>query len=310
MKRRLLIIVLALILAAVGTGGVVAYVKNANARAIAGMKAVSVLVAQKTIPSGTTAQTALRTGLLADEKLPASAVPANALGSLTPDLFSLKFTAAVRPGQLLLRPMLGTIATSTLTSGMAIPPGEMAVTVSFCLSEVVAGAVHAGSEVAVFDTVGSGLVSGQPGCTGPHAQVTGTNKTRMVLPRMMVLSVGASSATGTAGSTSTTSTSALSPSTPAGQAAVTMVTLAANQAQAEQLIQLTETGVPYLALLSPSSRTSADIGSLLTARPKSAPVPVLTFPVVTPSPAPSIPAPSASSPAPKPSPAPTKKRRK
>src|SRR2546423_15596175 len=125
MKRRLLIIVLALILAAVGTGGVLAYAKNANTRAIAGMKPVSVLVAQQAIPAGTTAQAALRTGLLADETLPASSVPANALGSLTPDLFPLKFTAMVQPGPLLLRPMLATPAASaSLTSGTPSPPGH------------------------------------------------------------------------------------------------------------------------------------------------------------------------------------------
>src|SRR5947209_2121679 len=125
MKRRVLIIVLAVALAAAGTGGVLAYVKNADARAIAGMKAVSVLVAQKAIPPGTTAQ----------------------------------------------------------------------------------GALHAGSQIAVFDTVGSGTISGQPGCTGPHAQVAGTNRTRMVLPKVLVLSVGAATAAGTAGSAAITSTS-------------------------------------------------------------------------------------------------------
>jgi hypothetical protein len=33
--------------------------------------------------------------------------------------------------------------------------------------------------------------------------------------------------------------------------------------QAERLIQITETGLPYLALLNSSSRTSADAGRLL-----------------------------------------------
>ena len=53
MKRRLLISALALVLAAFGTGVVFAYVKSADNRAIAGLKAVSVLVASRQIPSGT-----------------------------------------------------------------------------------------------------------------------------------------------------------------------------------------------------------------------------------------------------------------
>ena len=52
-------------------------------------------------------------------------------------LSSLVLSADLEPGQVLLRPMLVT-ATQT-TSGLAIPPGMMALTLSFCLPEVVAG---------------------------------------------------------------------------------------------------------------------------------------------------------------------------
>ena len=81
----------------------------------------------------------------------------------------------------------------------------------------------------------------------------------------------------------------------------TLVTLAVSQANAERLIQLSEAGMPYLALLSPTSRTIADVGNLLNVRPKPTPKPktVLKLPKVTPRP----PVPS-----PLPSPTPTKKR--
>src|SRR5215470_15068560 len=134
MKRRLLIAVLALLLAAVGTGGVLTYIKQADARAIAGVRAVSVLVAQKQVPSGTTAAAALRNGLIASERLPASSVPANALSSVPAALSSLVLSAALPPGQVLLRPML--ITPVHTTSGLAIPPGMMALTLDFCLPEV------------------------------------------------------------------------------------------------------------------------------------------------------------------------------
>lgn len=312
MKRRLLIIVLALILAGVGTSGVVSYVKKAKDNALAGMKPVSVLVAQKAIPSGTTAGTAVRQGLLASEKLPASAVPANALASVPSSLYSLTFGAAVPAGQLLLRPML--VQATQLTSGLAIPPGMMALTIDFCLSEAVAGAVQAGSEVAVFDTAGTGGTSSQlsaePGCVGSHQQAPGTAKTRAVLTKVLVLSVGVSSG-GTASTPATTALSGSSSSS-ASQSG-TLVTLAVTQSQAEQLIQLTDAGLPYLALLSPTSRTTADAGNMLYARhggsPSTAPTPILTFPVVTPSAVPSQPAPS-TAPSPAPSPAPSKKKHK
>jgi pilus assembly protein CpaB len=305
--------VLALILAAVGAGGVLAYAKGANARAIAGLKAVSVLVAQKQIPSGTTAAAALHGGLLASQTLPASSVPADALSAIPAALSSLVLSADLAPGQLLLRPMLVTAAQTT--SGLAIPPGMMALTLSFCLPEVVAGAVQAGSQVAVFDTVASssaGTITAGPGCTGAHTQIGGTIKTRVVLTRVLVLSAGAAPAGGTT-STSTTSSSALSGgSSSSSSQAGTLVTLAVTQAQAEQLIQMTETGMPYLALLTTNSRTTSDAGRLLNVQPDSSPTPspIVTFPLVVPSTNPTVPVVVPTTPVPSPTPSQTVHKRK
>jgi pilus assembly protein CpaB len=308
MKRRLVIIVLALILAAVGAGGVLAYARGANTRAIAGMKAVSVLVAQKTIPAGTAAGAAQHGGLLVSQILPASSVPANALSTITSDMSLLVLSTDLQPGQLLLRPML--VSPAQTTSGLAIPPGMLALTVSFCLPEVVAGAVQPGSQVAIFDTVGfssAGTITAGPGCTGAHTQVDGTVKTRVVLTRVLVLSVGAAPAGGTT-STSTTSSSALSgSSSPSSGQAGTLVTLAVTQAQAEQLIQMTETGMPYLALLTTNSHTTSDAGRLLTIHPAPPPTPrpVVTFPLVVPSTIPTAPVAAPTTAAPPPSPKPS-----
>jgi pilus assembly protein CpaB len=316
MKRRLFITVVALILAGAGTSGVVSYVKGANTRALQGVQPVSVLVAQKKIPAGTTVAAAVHEGLLAVEKLPAATVPVNSLSSVPASLDSLTFSADVQPGQELLRPML--VQATQLTSGMAIPSHMLAVTIDFCLSEVVAGAVQAGSEVAVFDTIGSGgsgNLSANPGCAGAHQQVAGNTKTRLVLPRVLVLSVGASAASAASGPATTGLGSAAGGAAQSG----TMVTLAVSQANAERLIQLTDAGLPYLALLSPASQTTADVGNLLnipakaapSGAPSPAPSPALTFPVVTPSAVPTQPAPSsAPSSSPSPSPTPSKKKHK
>ncbi len=270
MKRRLVIVMLALVLAAIGTGGVFVYVNGADTRALAGMKAVSVLVAKKSIPSGTSAGTALKTGLLASEKLPAASVPANALRSVTPALSSLVMSADIPSGQLLLRPML--VKTTQVTGGLAIPGGKIAVTVNFCLPEAVAGAVQAGSQVAVFDTVvtGGAGVTAQPGCAGSHQQPAGSIvKTRLVLPRAQVVSVGISAA-------GLASPAASSGSGSSATSSGMLVTLAVSQRDAERLIQLTETGLPYLALLTTSSRTGADAGHLLRSMASATPTPKAT----------------------------------
>ena len=154
----MLTIALAVLLAAVGTVAVLAYVHQANIRAVNGVKAVNVIVAESAIPSGTTAGQALRDGLLGTQKLPVASVPANAIRSITPDLSGLVTSAAVQSGQLLLRPML--VTSSQVTGGVAIPKGMVAVTVQLCLPEAVAGYVTAGAKVAVFDTY-----SNRPGAT-------------------------------------------------------------------------------------------------------------------------------------------------
>jgi pilus assembly protein CpaB len=280
MKRRLLISALALVLAAFGTGVVFAYVKSADARAIAGLKAVSVLVASKQIPSGTSAAAAQDRGLLVSQKLPASSVPASAVSVITPGLSSLVLGTGLQSGQLLLRPMLVTAA--HVTGGLALPPGMIAVTVNLCLPEAVAGDLRPGAEVAVFDTIvtgGGGQVSAGPACTGPHQQPGGNPRTRLVLARVQVVSTGAAASSGS------TTTAGFGGSSSSGGQTSMMVTLAVSQAQAEHLIQITETGLPYLALLNSSSRTSADAGrllaqSLVPPSPSPSPTPKTPRPIV------------------------------
>ena len=256
MKRRILTIGLAVLLAVFGTAGVLVYVHQANVRALAGQRAVSALVATRQIPSGTSARAAVAAGMLTSQQLPASAVPSDAVRSITASLGALVTSASIAPGQLLLLPMLVTVAQTT--SGMAIPAGMVAVTLQLCLTETVADGVHAGSEVAVFDTYSSsGTLTAQPNCSGPHQQQdAGGVHTRIVLPKVLVLSVGESAA-GQASSSATSTAFSQSSSTLSSQGTV-MVTFAVFQDNAERLIQLSEAGLPYLALLTPSSRTRAD----------------------------------------------------
>lgn len=251
MKRRGLTIALAVLLAVLGTAGIFVYVSHANSRAIAGQKAVNVLVAQKLIPSGTSAGEAQRQGLLRTETLPAASVPADAVTVLTPGLKNLVTSADVQSGQLLLRPAL--VTQSQATSGLAIPSGMVAVSVLFCLPEAVAGNVHAGSEVAVFDTVtsGSSTMTAQPACGGPHEWLAGdTVTTRLVLPKVTILSVGPAS-----GNSGTSSGGALSGNSASSQNQA-LLTVAVSQADAQQLILMTQDSLPYLALVNDQSSLS------------------------------------------------------
>jgi pilus assembly protein CpaB len=252
MKRRALTIALAVLLAVLGTAGVLVYVKHANTRALAGQKAVTVLIAKSLIPSGTSAADAQQQGLLSTETLPAASVPADALTAVTPDISALVTDSNVQPGQLLLRPMLVTKA--QVTNGLGIPNGMVAVSILFCVPEAVAGNVGPGSQVAVFDTVVSGnsSMTAQAACNGSHGWTSGASvSTKLILPRVTVLSVGPGSANGQ-GSSRSGSTASGGSSSSSSQGSE-LVTVAVSQSDAEQLIQLAEDGLPYLALVNASS---------------------------------------------------------
>ncbi|MHB1593085.1 MAG: Flp pilus assembly protein CpaB [Streptosporangiaceae bacterium] len=262
MTRRILTIGLAIVLALAGTGAVLLYVKRADQRAIAGQKAVSVLVATQQIPAGTPAGTALSDGMLVSEKLPAASVPANALRSLSPAVRPLVASADIPSGELLLRPML--VTSVQATSGVAIPAGMVAVTIALCMPESVAGYVRPGSEVAIFDTYGaragsgSGTLTAQANCSGPHQQQDyGSLVTRMLLPKVQVISVGPAAA-GSGTATSTTNTAFAQNGNSSTQQGMVLVTLAVDQADAERVINVAEGGLPYLALLTQSSGTKPD----------------------------------------------------
>ncbi len=245
MRRRMLTVMLAVLLAVIGTGAVLVYVQGADARAVAGQKAVRVLVAQQQIPAGTAAGAALRDGLLTSEVLPASSVPADALGSVT-GLDTLVASAAIPSGQVLLRPML--VPSAQLNGALAVPAGMVAVTISLCIPEAVAGNLHPGSQVAVFSTTGTGSLTASAGCSGQHQQQAAGAHSKLVMPSVEVLSTGQSNlSSATSGSSSTTPAQG-SNSGGSAQGAM-LVTLAVSQADAARLVQLTVTGLPYLALV-------------------------------------------------------------
>jgi pilus assembly protein CpaB len=256
MKRRVLTIVLAVALAVLGSGAVLVYVNRADARAVAGQQPVTVLVVGKAIPSGTTAGEAKSS--LHKETLPASSVSSDAVTDITPAQAALVTSADLKPGQLLLNSML--VSATQTTGRLTIPDGKIAVTITLCSPEAVAGNVQAGSDVAVFGTVvvgANGDVSGQPNCTGQHKQQLGkgVGNTRVVIPKARVIAIGPASS-GTqdpkAGNGALSQTAASTQNDPI------LVTFAASQVDAERLILLSQTALPYLALIGPAAQVTID----------------------------------------------------
>ncbi len=197
MRTRILTIVLAAVLGLLGVVAVVAYAHQANQRAVAGLKAETVVVAKGEIPANTSLNKAYSEDLLGTEKLPVSSLPTNAVHSVVSSANGRLFTtASVATGQVLLKNMLTSTASAVTSSGVITARGIIAVAVEMCVGEAVADYPTPGSYVAVFDTIASKGSQIQRSCDPQH-QILNANaiqhggaETLLVLPKAEVLAVG------------------------------------------------------------------------------------------------------------------------
>jgi pilus assembly protein CpaB len=224
--RRLALLIAAVLVAAIGTGLVFAYVKKADDRAIADQQPVKVLVAKVAIAPGTRVVDAATAGSFEQKEFPKSAIVPGALSSTDP-VREQVVVSTIFPGQQLLTGMFG--ATAASAASIAIPPGQIAASFSFGDPQRVAGFVQPGSNVVIFLT--SALNGGQ-------------NSTRVLLPKVTVIAVGP-----------TTITPPADPAqaNPEAQPRA-MLTLALTQAQAERVIFASSNGTMYLGLLNDRSQ--------------------------------------------------------
>jgi pilus assembly protein CpaB len=89
MTRRIIGVLLAIVLAIVGTGAVLLYVKSAENSVAAGQKAVHILVAKDRIPAGASGARIRADALVAEVVVPASTVPDDALSAVPAELDKL-----------------------------------------------------------------------------------------------------------------------------------------------------------------------------------------------------------------------------
>jgi pilus assembly protein CpaB len=220
-RRRLLAAFAALVLLVVGTVVLLAYVRGADARALAGARTVEVLVVDEVIPQGTPGNELA--GLVRTEVLPAKA----ALEGRVTDLSSLTgrvSTVDLQPGEQLLASRFQRPEDLQAPGAVAVPVGLQEVSVLLEPQRAIGGRLAAG------DTVGV-LVS------------LDTPATHAVLHRVLVTQVqGAPAPVPTDGETGTASAGAPAP------AASLMITLAVSAAQAEAVVFGAEHGTLWLSL--------------------------------------------------------------
>jgi pilus assembly protein CpaB len=240
MNNRAIIVILAVLLAVIGSAGVFLYVRSADTRAIEGQQAVTVLVAKERIPAGT-AGDALA-DLVEQQQMPKSSVPANTMSSVDSSIADLVTSSEIAEGQLLTKALFTEEA--SLAKGISIPDGMIAVTVPTEAWQRAGGLIQKGSKVAVFDTFtvmeGKGNT---PAGDGLSKNYEHNQSTRLLLTGLEVLSVVDEKKAAEDGDI--------------GKA---IVTVAVKQADAEKLIHGQQTGTLYFALLGGKSEVAPGNG--------------------------------------------------
>lgn len=245
MNRRVLVIILALLLAVLGTTAVLFYVNQADARALEGQTPVDVLVAKQMIPAGTSARDAK--SLLAMERMPAASVPSDALASITTDLEKRVTSSNIAPGQLLTRRLL---ISESAKNEVVLPAGKLAVSIGVDGGKHSSGVIEPGFKVAVFSTftVGKGrpayTPSGEKALTFSPAH---DQATRLLLPKVEVIGVLFEKRSKTAVN---------------GDAfGKYIVTVAVSQKEAEKLIHALNTSIVSVAHVNGASKVAPSKGT-------------------------------------------------
>jgi pilus assembly protein CpaB len=150
MKRRLLILAAAAILAVFSGLAVLAYAGSADRRALNGRQGTWVLLATGTIPANTTIAQIRSRQLVRQVLMPAETVPSGAVSKLEPAQDALALNAALQPDQMILRGQFETPTAPSPSPTFTVPKGKIAVSVTLAVAPQVAGNVQPGDNVAVF----------------------------------------------------------------------------------------------------------------------------------------------------------------
>jgi pilus assembly protein CpaB len=152
-KRSNLIVTLGLAVFIVGAAATYLVVRNSDDGSAAGAGKVSVLVAAKPIPAGTTGATAVSTGLVKDKAVAAAARPATALTDAS-QLAGKTVTLGVSEGEILTTDQFQTAQTRIGT--LNIPEGKTALALQLANVPGVAGFAGAGDHINVYGVIKAG----------------------------------------------------------------------------------------------------------------------------------------------------------
>ena len=231
MGRRTVLLIVAALIAALGTGMVFLYVRGADNRAEANQQPVQVLKAVTRIEPGEKIADAQAAGKIQLGTVPKAQVLVGAVNS-TSGLENKVALATIYPNEQIITAKFGS---SGEQSNLTIPDGDVAISVSLSDTGRVAGFVNPGANVAIFTA-------------DPKNQAT-----RLLLPTVQVIAVGTTTVV------STTSTDPSGAQT-TEQLPKTLFTLAVNQDDAERIIYASKKSDLTFALLNDKSKVKSGPG--------------------------------------------------
>jgi pilus assembly protein CpaB len=176
MTRRILAIVVALVLAGLGTAGVLVYALSADERARAAIgDPKTVVVAKQRIAAGTTGAEVRAQDLTQEITYPSTSVPYDALPSVSAEFDDKVVTSDIDADQILRKANFG--GSSSFSSGLPALGDKVAVAFETDAVGQVAGYARAGAEVVILVTDSA---PGKKDC----------KRTRVLIPRVKILAVG------------------------------------------------------------------------------------------------------------------------
>ena len=230
MDRRKALLLVAGVIAAVGTLLVFLYVRGADTRADQRYDAVQVLRVVKPIAAGETVEAAQSAGKIESGSVSKKDLLPDALTGTEP-IAGKVATTNIYPGEQLVSSKFG--ATSA-ANGLAIPKGKIAISINLSDPSRVAGFVNPGDKVAIF--------------------LTKDSAARLLLPSITVIGAGTTTVT-----TTTTTTASGAQSTE--QLPKTLLTLAVSQTEAEKVLLAQKLGELAFGLLNNDSVVAPSQGS-------------------------------------------------
>jgi pilus assembly protein CpaB len=236
-------LIVAALIAALGAGMVFLYVRSADSRATANQQPLQVLKAVAKIEPGETLADAQGAGKIQLGTVPKAQVLPGAINS-TAGMEKSVALSTIYANEQIISSKFGTAGDQ---QALAIPDGNIAISVNLTDTGRVAGFVNPGASVAVF----SSSTDDSGGATGGNA--TSGAGVRLLLPKVSVIAVGDTT------TISKTTTDAKGAET-TEQLPKTLFTLSVNQRQAEQVIFASTHGDLTFGLLNDKSKVKPGQG--------------------------------------------------